>query len=229
MSAPAPTARAPQDETRTLDLLAQRLQHLNGAIEVLKNTQLQHSWDIQPPPWQTISHQSNIINGRLLALLGVFDDNKELLNRAHAYPLPTFPGRSHEIMATQLTRKKLEPWVEDWIADGVKHAAGSDGDMNENGKLPGHGGLTGDQIEQLWDWAGPAGGNIGREIMTAEDDDEDDDEDDEEEEEEEEVEGVMDGIETSGSASKGEAVAPAQPMMKLDKILKFVSTGALVA
>ncbi|KAK8213950.1 mediator complex, subunit Med8 [Phyllosticta capitalensis] len=225
MSAPAPTARAPQDETRALDLLAQRLQHLNGAIEVLKIAQVQHSWDAQPPPWQTISHRSNIINGRLIALLGVFDDNKELLNRAHAYPLPTFPGPSHEIMATQLTRKKLEPWVEDWIADGVKHAAGPDGEVNEDSKLPGDGGLTGDQLEQLWDWAGPAGGNIGREILTAEDDE--DEEDDEEEEEE--VEGVMDGVETSGSADKGEAVAPAKPMLKLDNVLKFVSTGTLPA
>lgn len=225
MSAPAPTSRAPPDEVRSLDLLAQRLQHLNGAIEVLKNTQMMHAWEPTPPAWPTVAHQSNIINGRLSALLDAFSKNQQLLNQAHPYPLPTFPGRTHENMATQLTRKKMVPWVEDWIADGVKHAAGPDAEVTDNEvglKLAGEGGLTGEQVEELWDWAGPAGGRIGREVLTAEDDDEG--EEDEEDEEEDE-EGAMEGVEGAGTEKKTETVAPIRPMMPLEDILRFVSTG----
>ncbi|KAK0660183.1 Mediator of RNA polymerase II transcription subunit 8 [Lasiodiplodia hormozganensis] len=229
----APTSRAPPDEVRSLDLLAQRLQHLNGALEVLKNTQLSYSWDASAPPapWPTVAHQSNIINGRLSALLEAFAANRTLLNQAHPFPLPTFPGRSHENMATQLTRKKMVPWVEDWIADGLKLATGAgaaeDAVARVDGarplKLAGEGGLTGEQIEELWDWAGPAGGEIGREVLTAEDEDEEGDDEDEDEEDEEE--GAMEGVEGAGAEKKTETMPPLRPMMPLDDILKFVSTG----
>ncbi|KAB2579878.1 putative rna polymerase ii mediator complex component med8 protein [Lasiodiplodia theobromae] len=229
----APTSRAPPDEVRSLDLLAQRLQHLNGALEVLKNTQLSYSWDASAPPapWPTVAHQSNIINGRLSALLEAFAANRTLLNQAHPFPLPTFPGRSHENMATQLTRKKMVPWVEDWIADGLKLATGDEAaedavarvDGARPLKLAGEGGLTGEQIEELWDWAGPAGGEIGREVLTAEDEDEEGDDEDEDEEDEEE--GAMEGVEGAGAEKKTETMPPIRPMMPLDDILKFVSTG----
>ncbi|KAL0255070.1 mediator of RNA polymerase II transcription subunit 8 [Diplodia seriata] len=230
----APGSRAPPEEIRSLDLLAQRIQHLNGALEVLKNTQLAHIWDNTPPaPWPTVAHQSNIINGRLSALLEAFAANRTLLGQAHPFPLPTFPGRSHENMATQLTRKKMVPWVEDWIADGVKLAVGDeddaaaalargDGDARA-AKLVGDGGMTGEQIEELWDWAGPAGGEIGREVLTAEDEDEEGEDEDEDEEEEEG--GAMEGVEGAGAEKKTETVPPIRPMMPLDDILKFVSTG----
>lgn len=214
----------PPDEVRSLDLLAQRLQHLNGAIEVLKNTQVMHAWDTTPPPWPTVAHQSNIINGRLSALLDAFGKSQQLLNQAHPYPLPTFPGRTHENMATQLTRKKMVPWVEDWIHDGVKHAAGPDAEVKGDAaglKLAGDGGLTGEQIEELWDWAGPAGGRIGRDVLTAEDDDDEGDDD----EEDDDDEGAMEGVESSGADKKTDTVPPIRPMTPLEDILKFVSTG----
>ncbi|OJD29508.1 rna polymerase ii mediator complex component med8 [Diplodia corticola] len=231
-----PTSRAPPDEIRSLDLLAQRIQHLNGALEVLKATQLAHIWDTHAPaPWATVAHQSNIINGRLSALLEAFAANRTLLGQAHPFPLPTFPGRSHENMATQLTRKKMVPWVEDWIADGVRLAVGDEEEGGASGgrgggdgatRLVGDGGLTGEQIEELWDWAGPAGGEIGREVLTAEDeDDEGEDEDDDDEDEEG---GAMEGVEGgegAGADKKTETIPPIRPMMPLDDIFKFVSTG----
>ncbi|KAH7059044.1 mediator complex, subunit Med8 [Macrophomina phaseolina] len=227
MSARAPTAPAPPDEVRSLDLLAQRLQHLNGAIEVLKNTQAQYAWDPNPPPWTTIAHQSQIINGRFAALLEAFKDSQQLLNQAHPYPLPNFPGRTHENMVTQLTRKKMVPWAEDWIADGVKHAAGPDADIKgevANSKLAGEGGMTGQQMDQLWDWAGPAGGRIGKEVLTGEVEEEEEGED-EDEDEEDDDEGAMEGVEDTGVDKKTETAPPIRPMMPLEDILKFVSTG----
>lgn len=227
MSARAPATSASPDEVRQLDLLAQRLQHLNGAVEVLKNTQNQYAWDPNPAPWPTVAHQSNIINGRFVALLEAFKESKQLLNQAHPYPRPNFPGRTHESMATQLTRKKMVPWVEDWIADGVKHAAGPEAEIKGDAadtRLVGEGGMTGQQMDQLWDWAGPAGGRIGKEVLTGEvDEEEGEDEDDEDEEEDEE--GAIDGVENAGADKKTETAPPIRPMMPLEDILRFVSTG----
>lgn len=130
-------------------------------------------------------------------------------------------------MATQLTRKKMVPWVEDWIADGVKHAAGPEAEIKGDAadtRLVGEGGMTGQQMDHLWDWAGPAGGRIGKEVLTGEvDEEEGEDEDDEDEEEDEE--GAMDGVENAGADKKTETAPPIRPMMPLEDILRFVSTG----
>lgn len=91
-----------------------------------------------------------------------------LLTSAHAYPLPTFPGRAQEDLLGQLLRKKLQPPVEDWVEEGVKHAA----PLNNAGVTNGvptkvehkPDSLNSKQVEDLWNWAGPEGNRIAREI-----------------------------------------------------------------
>ncbi|KAF2140951.1 uncharacterized protein K452DRAFT_288345 [Aplosporella prunicola CBS 121167] len=215
-------------------MLTQRLQTLNSALEVMKKAQTMHTYDVGPPPWLTTLNQTNVITGRLNSLLETFNNSRTLLNQAHSYPLPSFPGRTHEAIATQLTRKKLEPWVEDWVADGVKHGqnAGLDPENKESVSVASgvaaidgapEGVLSAAQLDELWDWAGPAGGNVGRSVMSGEMDEDEGEDEDEDEEDEGEDEGAMEGVE--GTDKKGEGEAPAVPMMPLGDILRFATTG----
>lgn len=71
-------------------------------------------------------------------------------------------------MLGQLLRKKLQPPVEDWIEQGVKHAS----QLSETGLTNGAAArakeeakhLNTKQIEDLWNWAGPEGNRIARGI-----------------------------------------------------------------
>jgi len=92
---------------------------------------------------------------------------------AHAYPLPSFPGRTQEDLLGQLLRKKLQPPVEDWIEEGARLGAhipsglsnGHSDLVNGNGTTNGvHTSLSGKELEDLWNWAGPEGNRIAREI-----------------------------------------------------------------
>jgi mediator of RNA polymerase II transcription subunit 8 len=132
-----------------------------------------------------------------------------------------------------LLRKRLEPdivtWVNDARAVGVGLDAVDDGPAAESAademamdvdREEGVGRLKSEDWAELWDWAAPAANQIAREVLL------EPEEDDEDEDEEEEEEG-------SGHQNEKEAVNTAQkpqkppdiPMMKLEDILKFSSTG----
>ena len=65
------------------------------------------------------------------------------------YPLPSFPGRTQENLVGLLLRKKLEPNVEDWVAEGRDIA-------NEATKQGSGSSLEQDDVASLWNWAGVA-------------------------------------------------------------------------
>lgn len=68
------------------------------------------------------------------------------------FPLPSYPGRTQEALLGQLLRKKLEPEVEDWVAEGrqVAEEAGMGDEETRSGML------------ELWSWAGMAANELAR-------------------------------------------------------------------
>lgn len=149
------------------------------------------------------------------------------------FPLETYPGKTQEGLLGQLLRKKLEPEVEDWVAQG-RHAAEEAGMGDEDRK---------EKMEELWSWAGMAAnelarghewggeftreekekgvenvqtglmrrrrggvGELGEEEEEEEEEEEDDDDDEEEEAEEDKMEIVQmqtDVIEGAAAAAEG--------------------------
>lgn len=65
------------------------------------------------------------------------------------YPLPQFPGRTQENLLGQLLRKKLEPNVEDWVAEGRKIGTEAEAQGDRAG-------LGREKMLDLWTWAGMA-------------------------------------------------------------------------
>ncbi|TKA42986.1 hypothetical protein B0A54_05933 [Friedmanniomyces endolithicus] len=57
------------------------------------------------------------------------EKHREFLTSLHAYPLPSFPGHTHEALLQNLLRKKLDVAPEDWVAQyskpGPQHNAES--------------------------------------------------------------------------------------------------------
>ena len=66
--------------------------------------------------------QANIVAHQLSAVSAHIAENKDLLDRLSVFPFPDFPGRQPEKgnLLGQLLRKKLEPAVEDWVAEGLQ-------------------------------------------------------------------------------------------------------------
>jgi len=160
-----------------------------------------------------------------------------------------------------LLRKKLQPPVEDWIAGGVRLSAPLLKD-EQNGELTNgttngiHKGLSGKELENLWNWAGPEGNRIAREVgddafndvfTLAEQEDgienvvtglrrkfwESDDEEDEEAGEKTRVK--PESMDVDVEDHRPEVVRimhrpdidSTRPMLSLDALLKFTSTGLM--
>jgi mediator of RNA polymerase II transcription subunit 8, fungi type len=159
--------------------------------------------------------------------------------------LPSFPGQSQEGLLQHLLRKKLEPRVEDWVESGravglACEAIASNDDSGRKTKL------TANELVELWEWAGRAANEEAKRRNWG-----DDEEFTLEEreggvanvvtglrrrlefgEDEEEVEGdveMEDVATTEESKEPGErkAVPNDIPPLRLEEILRFVSTGAL--
>jgi mediator of RNA polymerase II transcription subunit 8, fungi type len=130
-----------------------------------------------------------------------------------------------------LLRKRLEPDIVTWVNDarsvGAKldavDAEAADEMAMEVDREEGMSQLKSADWAELWDWAAPAANQIARKVLL-------EPEEDEEEEEEEEDEEEQDGDEQSGKEGvdtpQKPQMPPEIPMMKLDDILKFSSTGA---
>jgi mediator of RNA polymerase II transcription subunit 8 len=133
------------------------------AIQLLTNAQaLEHRPSLQ--------NSANLLYHNLDSLHKVLAGAQPLLANAHVYPLPSYPGRTQEDLLTQLLRKKLQPQVEDWIANGERHAAnnaveprhtnGSSANPTEPGPQP----MSTTQLTDLWEWAGREGNRIARDM-----------------------------------------------------------------
>jgi len=192
-----------------------------------------------------------LITHHLSALSTHLDTHRPLLTTAHAYPLPTFPGRQHEGLLGTLLRKKLEPGVADWVADGADVA---------NGVETTAGVLDVKGLAGLWDWASPkaaeiAAGDVAwgldysleeregeggvegvrtgivRRLDAGGEEVDDDDSDDGEDDDDEDVdgEGKMDVDEESGrKVEKIQAVkVENKPMMPIENLMRYMSVGML--
>jgi len=132
-------------------------------IQLLTNAQaLEHRPSLQ--------NSANLLYHNLDSLHKVLAGAQPLLANAHVYPLPSYPGRTQEDLLTQLLRKKLQPQVEDWIANGERHAAnntidpnhtnGSSADPTASEPQP----MSTTQMTDLWKWAAQEGNRIGSEM-----------------------------------------------------------------
>ena len=90
---------------------------------------------------------SQIISQNLASVSAHLNTHAPLLSSLIAYPLPSYPGREQEPVLNQLLRKKFEPRVEDWVEEG--RTAGEE-------VLKEDGGRGGEEITELWEWAGVA-------------------------------------------------------------------------
>lgn len=98
-------------------------------------------------PRSSLHSLSQIISQNLANLSAHLTTHAPLLSSLVAYPLPSYPGREQEPVLNQLLRKKFEPHVEDWVEQG--RLAGEE-------VVKGNGGRGGDEIIELWEWAGMA-------------------------------------------------------------------------
>lgn len=189
-----------------------------------------------------------LITHHLSSLSTHLDSHRQLLTSAHAYPLPSFPGRAQEGLLGTLLRKKAEPGVEDWIEAGAAKSSSVNADDEAVARLM-----------QLWDWAAPrageiAAGDVGwgldytleeregeggveavrtgiaRKLNAGESSDEEDgDEEDNDEDDDDEGNQVkMDLDGTTGSQKRlGVEKAATKPMMPLEDLVRFMSIGAV--
>lgn len=187
----------------------------------------------------------------------IFENNRTFFTAAHAYPLPSYPGKTEETLLNKLLRKKLDPKVEDWIEHGVRQAEPAS-QTNGHGTITNGATaqeqtatLTHEELADLWSWAGPESNNIVRKI--GEDDGFDDDftlaereqgvenvvtglkrklwESDSEDEEEgdDKMKAVVPTGETSATPTFGsrKGVDESRAPMALESVLKFMAMGEL--
>lgn len=228
-----------QDHLRAIDQLRQRLFQLSSSIQSVK-VDLERNEPLPTPA--SLASSAQILSHNLTQFNQIFASHRQFLTAAHAYPLPTFPGQTQEMLLGQLIKKKLEPRAQDWVDDYTKPE-----DDGEKKPLK-----TGD-VKELWNWAGPTSNDIVRELMMndafeddftfaereagidnvvtglkrklGEDSDDEDDDDEEGGDEDKMDEDVMPGKE----APSEPGIDPRAPPMMLDKVLAFATTGFLPA
>jgi mediator of RNA polymerase II transcription subunit 8, fungi type len=92
-----------------------------------------------------LQSQANILTNNLQNVASTLSSNHPLLSSTVAFPLPTYPGRTHEGLLQSLIRKRLDPSVEDWVERG-KDVAATAIESTDSG-------LTEHELEELWEWA----------------------------------------------------------------------------
>jgi mediator of RNA polymerase II transcription subunit 8 len=106
------------------------------------------------------------VTAQLKALQDLLGDSEKssFLKAAHAYPTETFPW-NEESMLGLLLRKRLEPDVVSWLENGrSRGAALSAPAETAGGAGDSAAGMSGDNWDELWNWAGPAANDIVREV-----------------------------------------------------------------
>ncbi|PNS21858.1 Mediator of RNA polymerase II transcription subunit 8 [Sphaceloma murrayae] len=150
---------------RTLEQVRQRLNNLSVQLASLRRDLEVHEL---LPSWATIQNSANLLSHNLASLHETLSSAQPLLTAAHAYPLPSYPARTQEHSLIMLMRKKLQPPVEDWIEEGAKHGTlivGHDTVKQPNGITTGVAKTLGPtELDDLWEWAGPEGNRLAREI-----------------------------------------------------------------
>lgn len=121
--------------------------------------------------------------------------------------MPSFPGQAQEALLHQLLRKKLEVGVEEWVVRGRGVGEG----------VLGAGGVKGEEVEALWQWAAVAANEEARRYEWGGDGGEEEEEEDEDGDDEEE-EGGKEGGGEGGAAAGGKPLA-------VEEVLRFLVRG----
>lgn len=203
----------------------------------------------------SLQSQATIISNNLVTISEHLTDQNDLFASLVAYPGPDYPTRTQATALEQLLRTKLDPRVDDWVARGrvagQKQGAASDSGLGESGlaELWAWAPVEANREARRRNW----GGNftleekemgvqnvvtgLGREL---EEDDDDDEEEDEEEEDEagDEMDivgarrkSIGGGLEFDIAATRpgqdpaAAAAAASGPVVPLDDVLRFMTTG----
>ena len=132
----------------------------------------------------------------------------QFLKQAHIHPTSQYPAQAEDILNI-LLRKRLAPEAETWLDRGVKVGQSLEAQRHDEGD--GH--MGEDEVtekidwEKLWEWAGPAENSIALEIFP-----------------ELAVEEEPSTLRKEKESLKEET----KPMMALDDVLRFTSSGTIV-
>ncbi|KAK9464913.1 mediator of RNA polymerase II transcription complex subunit 8-domain-containing protein [Lipomyces arxii] len=74
------------------------------------------------PPYHVLQSQFSMVMNQLSALSTTLALHSEVLRTTSAYPLPKFPVAVESGLLAALLRKRPEPDVDEWIAQGAKRA-----------------------------------------------------------------------------------------------------------
>ncbi|OCK85200.1 hypothetical protein K432DRAFT_377901 [Lepidopterella palustris CBS 459.81] len=227
----ATNASSPED-IKALEQTRLRLQAVVKSLGQLQHDLAHHE---TLPSWPSLQKSSALLIRTISSLLSTTETHSKFLHSAHAYPLPTFPGRSQAGLLDFLLRKKHEPSVEDWIIEGLKAAA----EFCDASEIEGMGvrvgerkekrGLDEEDITELWEWAGPAENDIARRVLTAGEhtSDEEDDEDEEDDDEDADQNATKDTQMTGADVPGKQPAVPEPPPLPLATILRFMTTGSV--
>ncbi|KAM4058070.1 mediator of RNA polymerase II transcription complex subunit 8 domain-containing protein [Hirsutella rhossiliensis] len=108
-----------EDELKSVEQTLARLAQLSSSIQslkmdILKSNPLPHPSSLQA--------SAQILQRNLQTVLDNLSENSDLFARMAIHPSTNYPGRTQENLLTQLLRKKLEPDVEELVADGRETA-----------------------------------------------------------------------------------------------------------
>ncbi|KAI7327544.1 hypothetical protein KC315_g7045 [Hortaea werneckii] len=192
--------------------------------------------------WPSIQRDAELTVMNLARAQDAMNEFGAFFRAAHAYPLPSYPGHEKEMMLGMLMRKKLDPKTDDWVTQYSKSP--ETGDASKTNM---------DDLRDLWDYAGPAENGIVREMLEndafgslftmAEQEDgienvktglrrklfEDDSDEDEDEDAEENGDEKMDEDRQPDKLAPPPepGVDPSLPPMRLETVLRFITTGAM--
>ncbi|KAL8633192.1 hypothetical protein Q9189_001092 [Teloschistes chrysophthalmus] len=167
-SKPTTSPLSPQD-TRTLEQTRQRLYQLTESLSSLnRDFHSQHPL----PSWPSLTSRLTLLSTHLSTLATHLTTTSPLLASLTITPTPTFPPSQEDLLG-QLLRKRLEPGVEGWVAEGLAR-----GDANRDRPRDGMGGVAGregmamgmgregmgqDDWKELWEWAPLAANEVAKE------------------------------------------------------------------
>ena len=132
----------------------------------------------------------------------------QFLKQAHVHPTSQYPAQAEDILNI-LLRKRLAPEAETWLDQGVKVGQSLEAQTHHDGD--GHIGESevAEKVdwEKLWEWAGPAENSIALEIFP---------------------ELAIEEEPTTLKKEKESFKEETKPMMALDDVLRFTSSGTVV-
>ncbi|PFH62440.1 hypothetical protein XA68_13507 [Ophiocordyceps unilateralis] len=108
-----------EDELKSVEQLVARLAQLSSSIQSLKMDLLKSN---PLPHPSSLQASAQILQRNLQTVLDSLSENADLFSRMALHPATNYPGRTQEGVLTQLLRKKLEPDVEELVADGREAA-----------------------------------------------------------------------------------------------------------